>query len=153
MVFIAVGTQKQQFNRIFKIVENSNILKDEQVIAQSGFTKYNSNKVKMLGFISQDELNEYIKTSDLVICHGGVGTIFTALRYKKKVLVIPRLKKYKEHKNDHQVEICEELQKNGYILYLKDGEDLDEKLEKLKDFKFKEYLPDNRYIKILTEVI
>ena len=69
MVFIAVGTQKQQFNRIFKIVENSNILKDDQVIAQSGFTKYNSNKVKMLGFISQDELNEYIKTSDLVICH------------------------------------------------------------------------------------
>lgn len=153
MVFIAIGTQKQQFTRIFELVEKSKILKNEEIFAQSGFTKYDSKRIKMLGFIPQEQLEDYIKNCSIVICHGGVGTIFTALRYDKKVLVVPRLKKYKEHKNDHQVEICEELAKEGYIAYLRHTEDIDEKIKELQNMELKKYLPDNRYIKILSEVI
>lgn len=153
MVFVAIGTQKQQFTRIFKKIEDSKILENEEIIAQSGFTKFDSKEIKMLGFIEQEKLNEYIKEADFVICHGGVGTIFSALNMGKKVLVMPRLKKYKEHKNDHQVEICIELEKEGYILYLKEDDDIDEKIKELKQKEFKEYKSNDSYLKILKEVI
>lgn len=153
MIFVSIGTQKQQFARIFKKIENSKILENEEIIAQSGFTKFNSQKIKMLGFIEQEKLNEYIKEADFVICHGGVGTIFSALNMQKKVLVMPRLKKYKEHKNDHQVEICKELEKEEYIIYLKEDDDIDEKIKELKKKELKKYNNNDNYLKILKEVI
>lgn len=153
MVFVAVGTQKQQFTRLFEKLENSKVLKDEEIIAQSGFTKFESKRIKMLGFIEEEKLKEYMATSDFVICHGGVGTIFSSLNMNKKVLVVPRLKKYNEHKNDHQLEICKELEKSGYILYLKENEDLDEKINELKKKEFKKYESNEEYLKVLKEVI
>ncbi len=153
MVFIAVGTQRQQFSRLFKIVDNSKMLSKKEIIAQAGFTKYNSNKITMLDFISQEQLDDYIEKSEFVICHGGVGTIFSCLAKKKKVLVVPRLKKYKEHKNDHQLEICKQLQKEGYILFLEENEDIDKKLQELEKKKFKIYKNDAKYLEILKKVI
>ena len=153
MVFIAVGTQKQQFTRIFEKIEKSKNLEREELIAQAGFTKYETNKIKMFEFIEQENLDKYIEESEYIICHGGIGTIFSALEKNKKVLVVPRLKKYKEHVNDHQLEICRQLQKEGYIVYLDDNEDLDTKIEELKNAVFKKYINDNDYLEILKNVI
>lgn len=153
MVFVAIGTQKQQFTRIFEKIENSKLLENEEIVAQSGFTNFESKKIKMLGFIEEEKLKEYMNKSDFVICHGGVGTIFSSLNMNKKVLVVPRLKKYKEHKNDHQLEICKELEKEGYILYLKEDEDFDKKIEELKKKEFKKYVSNEEYLKVLKEVI
>lgn len=153
MVFIAVGTQKQQFTRLFEMIEKSKKLNGKEMVAQAGFTKYDTNKVKMFEFIPQEQLEEYIKSSEYMICHGGIGTIFSALEKNKKVLVVPRLKKYKEHKNDHQLEICKELQKEGYILYLNEEDDIDLKLEELEKTEFKTYKSDDKYLEILKNVI
>ena len=65
-----------------------------------------------------------------------------------------RLSKFKEHNDDHQIEICEELEKEGYILYYKDGiDDLDKLINKLKTTQFKKYSSDNNYIDILRKEI
>ena len=47
MVFVSVGTQKQQFLRIFNMVENSEVLKDDEIVAQTGNTKFSSKKIKI----------------------------------------------------------------------------------------------------------
>ena len=61
MVFLAVGTQKQDFSRLFKLVENSKSLKDEEIIAQAGYTKYTSNKIKIKSFLPKENiLNQQI---------------------------------------------------------------------------------------------
>ena len=52
MVFVSVGTQKQDFSRIFKLVENSKVLENEEIIGQSGYTKYESKKIKLIPFIN-----------------------------------------------------------------------------------------------------
>ena len=99
-------------------------------------------------------MEEYISKADIIISHGGVGTIFSAIKRGKKVIAIPRLEKYGEHINDHQIEICEELEKEGYILYYKDGiDDLDKLINKLKTTQFKKYSSDNNYIDILRKEI
>lgn len=153
MILVLVGTQKQDFSRLFKEIENSSNLKDEEIIAQSGYTKYESDKIKFIPFMKREELIELIKKADFIICHGGVGTIFDSLYENKKVLAVPRLKKYKEHVNDHQIEVCSKLQEEGYILYFVDGENFDDKVNLLKSTSFKEYKNDNKFIEILRSEI
>ena len=139
MVLITVGTQKQEFNRMFELVRKSKELKKEELIVQRGYTKCNNSKrIKAFDFIPLEQMEEYISKADIIISHGGVGTIFSAIKRGKKVIAIPRLEKYGEHINDHQIEICEELEKEGYILYYKDGiDDLDKLINKLKTTQFK----------------
>lgn len=155
MVLITVGTQKQEFNRMFELVRKSKELKKEELIVQRGYTKCNNSKrIKAFDFIPLEQMEEYISKADIIISHGGVGTIFSAIKKGKKVIAIPRLEKYGEHINDHQIEICEELEKEGYILYYKDGiDDLDKLINKLKITQFKKYSSDNNYIDILRKEI
>ena len=153
MVFLAVGTQKQDFSRLFKLVENSKALKDEEIIAQAGYTKYTSNKIKIKSFLPKEEFRKYFELADYIICHGGVGTIFDGLYNDKKILAVPRLAKYKEHVNDHQIQICKQLEDDGYILYYKDGEDFDKKIDELKSRKFKKYVIDESFLDILRKEI
>ena len=155
MVLVTVGTQKQQFNRFFDLIKKSKELKKEKIIAQIGYTKFESKRISTFEFIPLDEMDKYISEADLVITHGGVGTIFSALKKNKKVIAIPRLEKYGEHINDHQIEICEELEKEGYILYYKDGIDsLDKLIKKIKSTNLKQYdTSDRRYLDILRKEI
>lgn len=154
MVLISVGTQKQQFTRIFDLVIKSKRLKKEKIIAQAGHTKYNSKRIEMFEFIPLEKMEEYISQADLIIAHGGVGTIFSAVKKGKKVIAVPRLEKYGEHINDHQIEICEELEKEGYILYYKDGiDDFDKLLVESRNKTFKKYDSDNNYLDILRKEI
>lgn len=153
MILVLVGTQKQDFSRIFKEIENSKILKNEKIIAQSGHTKYKSEKIECIPFMKREELLTLIKKADMIICHGGVGTIFESLYEHKKILAVPRLKKYKEHVNDHQIEVCKKLQEEGYILYFNDGDCFDEIVKKVKNDRFKEYKNDNKFLDILKKEI
>ncbi len=153
MVFVSVGTQKQQFKRIFDMVENSKVLLDDDIVAQTGNTKFCSNRIKMIESIDTNKFNEYIQKADFVICHGGVGTIFNALENNKKILVVPRLEKYKEHVNDHQLEVASELEKEGYLIMYKDGENFDKYVKQLKEFKPKRYIQEEKFLNILRKEI
>lgn len=153
MVFVSVGTQKQQFTRIFELVEKSKVLDKEEIVAQTGNTKFESKKIKMLPSIDVDKFSEYIKKADIVICHGGVGTIFNALENEKKVLVVPRLEKYKEHINDHQLEVANELEKEGYLLVYEDGKEFDFYVKRLNQFNPKKYIQNENFLDILRKEI
>ncbi len=153
MIFVILGTQKQQFSRVLDMIENSSILKDEEVIVQAGHTKFESKFMKIYDFFSLEEMTEYIKNSDYVITHGGVGSIIDSLTLEKKVIAVPRLKKYVEHVDDHQIEICEKLKEEGNIETLKDGDNIDETIEKLKSNTYKKYVSENLYIQKIENVI
>ena len=155
MILVTVGTQRQSFDRLFDLIRNSKELKKEELIVQRGYTKCNNSKrIKAFDFIPLDEMEEYISKADLVISHGGVGTIFSAIKKGKKVIAVPRLEKYGEHINDHQIEICEALENEGYILYYKDGVDsLDDLIKKAKNTNFEKYDSNDNYIQILRKEI
>ena len=141
MILVTLGTQDKNFKRLLdavqKQIDNGNI-KDE-VIVQAGCTKYESKDMKIFDLIDQEEFKKLISECDLLITHGGVGSILTGLKNNKKVIAAARLSKYKEHMNDHQLQIIEKVSKSGYILELKDFDKLDEVIEKSKKFKPKKY--------------
>ena len=145
MVLVTVGTQKQSFERLINLVKTSKELKKEELVIQRGYTKCNNSKrIHSFDFIPMEEMDKYIE----------VGTIFSAIKKGKKVIAVPRLEKYGEHINDHQIEICEELEKEGYILYYRDGEtSLDELVKQIRSKEFAKYDSDSNYIDILRKNI
>lgn len=153
MIFVILGTQDKTFERLLKAIDreikNGNI--KEKVIVQAGQTKYESKNMEILSFISMEEFNNYIKEADIIITHGGVGTIVESLKQNKKVLAAARLCKYGEHENDHQKQIVSNFKKNGYILELDDFDKLDEKLIELKSFVPKKYTGNNKKMLKLVE--
>ncbi len=156
MVFVTLGTQDKTFERLIEAVENQvkkqNI--KEEVIVQAGSTKYVSDFVKIIPYMNENEFHDYMKKANIIITHGGVGTIIEGLELKKKMIVVPRLAKYGEHVNDHQVQIVENFEKSGYILAVYDLKKLDLVLAKLKEFIPKEYKKNNdKFVNKLEEEI
>ena len=74
----------------------------EKVVVQAGCTKYESKNMEIFDLIPMEKFDDLIKSCDLLITHGGVGSIITGLKNNKKVIAAARLEKYKEHTNDHQ---------------------------------------------------
>lgn len=134
MILVTLGTQKQKFYRLLEAVEKLNT--DEEIIVQAGGSAdYKSNKMKIFDFISYDEMQKYIDKADLIITHGGTGSIIMPLQKNKKVIACPRLEKYEEHINDHQKEIVDVFSLEGHILKFDDGDNLQDVYEKAKKFK------------------
>ena len=80
-----------------------------------------------------------LKECDLLITHGGVGTIVSGIQNGKKVIAVPRLQKYGEHVNDHQLQIIENFADSKYILASYTVDDLECVLTQVLDFQPKNY--------------
>ena len=91
--------------------------------------------MKIIDFIPREEISSYQDKANLIITHGGVGSIISSVEKGKKVIAVPRLHKYGEHVNDHQKEIIETFNKKGYIIGIKEVKELGYALKKVKDFK------------------
>ncbi len=141
MILVLLGTQNNSFHRLLeeieKNVENGNI--NEEVIIQAGYTKFEpktkKQQIKVLSTIPKVELDKLIEKANFVISHGGVGSMVTANQKGKKVIAVPRYKKYHEHVNDHQVETIEIFARKGYVIPVKNVEDLSQALNKLQEFE------------------
>ena len=156
MIFVTLGTQDKSFKRLLKAIDEcitKGVIKDK-VIVQAGYTKYNSKNMEIFDLIDKDDFTTYIKECDLLISHGGVGSILTGLKNNKKVIAAPRLAKYNEHMNDHQVQIVNKFSKENYILAYNEKDDLAKIITASKKFQPKKYLSNTEnMIKILTDFI
>ena len=141
MILVTLGTQDKPFKRLLlaiqKEIDNGNI-KDE-VVVQAGCTKFESKQMKIFDLIPTDEFSKLVEKCDILITHGGVGSIITGLKNNKKVIGAARLKKFGEHTNDHQLQILENFDQEKYIIYLKDLDKLNDALKKAKSFKPRKY--------------
>lgn len=130
MIFVTLGTQKFQFNRLLRmmddLIENKKI--HERVFAQIGNSDYLPRYYEYCDFLSNNDYEEYIKNCDILVSHSGVGTIMTGLRYRRKIIVVPRLSKYGEHIDDHQTQIAQSFSKLNYVLMYSDEDNNMEQL-------------------------
>ena len=156
MILVVLGTQDKEFPRLLEAVdreiEKGNI--KEKVVVQAGQTKYESNNMEIHGLVSAPEFDKLMDKADLIITHGGAGTILSAIKKGKKIIAAARLAKYKEHHNDHQKQIIKEFADQGYLLELRDFNKLGKLIEKSKSFKPKRFESNtNNMIKLLEEYI
>ena len=156
MIFVTLGTQDKSFVRLLKAIdkeiEKGNI--KDKVIVQAGLTKYESSNMEILDLVSEEKFDELIDKCDLLITHGGAGSILAGIKRNKKIIAAARLSKYKEHTNDHQRQIIKEFSQKGYILELRDFNQLGKLIEKSKSFKPKKFVSNtDNMIKLITDYI
>ena len=134
MILVTLGTQDKSFKRLLDAIQNeidNGNIKD-RVVVQKGYTNFASDNMELFDLIPMEKFDELIDSCDILITHGGVGSIITGLKHNKKVIAAARLAKYGEHTNDHQLQIIDNFSKEGYILALDDFTKLGELLEKCK---------------------
>lgn len=120
MIFVTVGTHEQQFNRLIKEIDylkaNGDIRED--VIIQTGYSDYIPVHCTWSSFIKFDEMKEYISKARVVITHGGPASFMEVLSSGKIPIVVPRLKDFEEHVNNHQLEFVKKVKEKGYNISL-----------------------------------
>lgn len=109
MIFVTVGTQLP-FDRLIKKIDLLSNQINHKIVAQSGLSKYIPENIDIHETLSDVEFVNYIKKAEIIIAHAGMGTIISCLKEGKKVIVVPRLSKFNEHRNDHQIDTCLEVQ-------------------------------------------
>lgn len=142
MILVLLGTQDNSFHRLLEKIQeliNKKAIK-EKVIVQAGRTKFESKDMEIFSLVPQDKLKELMEEADLVITHGGVGSIVMALKMGKKTIAVPRLSEFGEHVNDHQIQIVDSFNKQGFLIGVTELSNLEEALEKAKEFKPKKFV-------------
>ena len=148
MIFVTVGSQKFQFDRLLKEVDKliENKIINEDVIAQIGYSTYIPKNYKYYKFIDQDEFKKYISKCDMVITHAGTGAIVGALKQGKKVVAVPRLAKYGEHVDDHQIQLLDEFKELNFIEPAYDVKDLEKAIEKCRRNEYNRYVSNTKNV-------
>lgn len=124
---------------------------DEKVIMQIGNTKYKPVNVEYFEFAEYSKIQKLNSDARIVVSHAGVGSILTALEQKTHLLIVPRLKKYDEVVDDHQLQIAKELSENPNVTVVNDVEDLEESLK--TNFSFVEESSRNKLVYSLKKYI
>ena len=127
MVFVTVGNATQQFSRLLDAVDRATeagAFGSEKVLIQAGHNpEFQSDCCEVQPFISMDEFERLMETASLIICHGGC-TQLNAIRLGKVPVVMPRREKYREHVNDHQLQLVEALAAESRIVPAYEPDDL-----------------------------
>ncbi|MFC1793991.1 glycosyltransferase [Planctomycetota bacterium] len=142
MIFLTVGTQFP-FDRLVKAVDEAAGTNgfDEKIFAQTGDSSYCPENFEAAPSMEKAMFDQYFDEADSIISHAGMGTITMALDQTKPLLVMPRLKKYGEVVNDHQLAIAKKFEQLGYLLVADGAEDVPIKMKQLKSFVPQERQP------------
>jgi len=112
LIFVTVGGM-HAFERLVREMDRIAGELDEQVVMQLGSTDYEPKNCDYFRFMPRNDIEELYAGARVVVCHAGTGSILTALKYNKRLIIVPRMKRYGEHIDDHQLEIAREIESRG----------------------------------------
>lgn len=159
MIFVTVGSRSFQFNRLLEAIDiavKNGEIKDE-IFAQIGSSDYKPKNFNFKTYLNHDDFNEFIEKCDIVITHGGTGIIMNAIKKGKKVVAVPRLTKYKEVIDDHQLQLVREFEKMGIIIACYDCCKIGEAVQEVRKKSMVKYISNTKSIinsieKFLSEI-
>lgn len=135
MIFVIVGSQKFQFNRLLRaldeLIEAGAVT--EPVFAQTGESDYIPKHFEGVPFLDRASFAQKVAQSDIVITHGGTGAIIGALKQGKPVIAVPRRAQFGEHVDDHQFEIIGQFGSMGMLVPCYLMEELGAKLKEIAE--------------------
>jgi UDP-N-acetylglucosamine transferase subunit ALG13 len=156
LILVTLGTRAFQFDRLLHKLDElckKGVIK-EKLVVQSVTSDHAFESFNPEPYFSAEQMRLYMAESSLIITHGGTGTITDALKLGKTVIGVPRLSKFNEHIDDHQVELIRFFRKQNYIIGIDDVEQLEEALDRSKDFIPAKFVSGNEKIKsIITNFI
>jgi len=112
LIFVTVGGMRG-FERLVCQMDLIAGELEEQVMMQIGSTDYEPRNCDYFRFMSRNDMEKLYADARVVVCHAGTGSVLTALEHNKPLVLVPRLRKYGEVFDDHQLEIASEMQSRG----------------------------------------
>ena len=153
MIFATIGTQAP-FDRFVKMLDEVCEGMNEEVVCQTIGCTYEAKSIRIIGFVAPDEFNKIFSEARLIIAHAGMGTILSALKQQKPIIVVPRLASLGEHRNDHQMATAMRMHELGYVNVAYDKAQLAELLAKdLKPMKIIGESASESLVKSISEFI
>ncbi|WP_086315657.1 hypothetical protein A5821_003161 [Enterococcus sp. 7F3_DIV0205] len=156
MIFVTLGSQKFQFDRLLKELDK---LKGQQIItqeifAQIGYSEYEPQFIDSERFVDRQTFQNRMEKAELVITHGGTGAIITALKKEKKIIAVPRKKEFGEHVDNHQKQIVDSFSTSKYIIGVNDVRELEKAITQSNSFQFKKFVSNNKkFVETLISII
>jgi UDP-N-acetylglucosamine transferase subunit ALG13 len=117
MIFVTIGTS-EPFDRLLRSVERFS--PGEEVVVQCGDSTIRPAGATCVDYLSFDEFVGYLRSARAVIMHAGAGSILTAIASGKRPIVVPRLPRFGEAVDDHQLTFARRLHDEGVIVLVED---------------------------------
>ncbi|CAK6695958.1 glycosyltransferase [Synechococcus sp. CCY9201] len=111
MILVTVGTEKFPFERLMHWLDHllSEDLVGEEVVVQYGTCTVLPAGAKVYRFLKEQDFQDLIRQARLVVAHCGEGTVLLLDTLDTPFILVPRSQRYREHVDDHQVELAQAL--------------------------------------------
>lgn len=149
MILLSVGTQFP-FPRLVNAVDCwAKEQKNVRVVAQIGAeTTTFPHYIEYFDFMPAGEFEKLQQECDLMVSHAGIGSIMKAIEFKKPIIIMPRLQRMKEHRNDHQLSSARYLFNFPNVYVARDEFDLMAMLNGYASLSYVDGIHDNGKVKL-----
>jgi UDP-N-acetylglucosamine transferase subunit ALG13 len=120
VIAVVLGTQRYRFDRLLRALDGI----EEELVVQGGSSTFRPRGATWFDFLDYPALVEQMRAARVVVSHAGVGAIVTAVAEGKRPVVVPRLKRYGEAVDDHQVPFARRLAEVGLVTLVEDPAEL-----------------------------
>ncbi|MBI5094226.1 MAG: beta-1,4-galactosyltransferase [Candidatus Hydrogenedentes bacterium] len=114
MIYATLGTMFLDFARLVRAMDAIAEATNEHVIVQTGLCRVTPVRCEYFDFKPRDEAQRIQRDARVIVCHAGIGSVMDALEARRPFVVVPRLKRFGEHLNDHQLDLAEAVQRRGW---------------------------------------
>jgi UDP-N-acetylglucosamine transferase subunit ALG13 len=122
MIFVSVGTNEARFDRLLEALDSLD--GSEELVVQHGPSPVRPAGATCVDYLSFEQMTENIRRARVVVMHAGVGSVLAALGNGARPVVVPRLSRFGEAVDDHQVPFGRRLHEEGLIVFVDDPADL-----------------------------
>lgn len=123
MIFATTGTQLP-FPRMIAALDALAPDLGEPVIAQVGPDPGTYPNLETHATLPPDRFDVLFAQARIVVAHAGIGSILSARRHGRPLILMPRRFEHGEHRNDHQLATARELEQRAGLSVAWQAEDL-----------------------------
>jgi len=108
-----MGTNGYPFLRLAEYLTSQPMFQSDQVewfIQTGGFGIIPPACGRVVNMVTRDEMVSFVQRASLIISHCGIGSLYMMLQFRKQVIFVPRVARYGEFSDDHQLQIASEIQ-------------------------------------------
>jgi len=113
LILVTMGTNDYPFTRLYDYIKQDPLYRDDRCewFVQTGSCQVEKHPAcgVVETLIPRADMEDLVRRSALVISHCGIGSLNLMLKYRKRVIFVPRVAKHKEFSDDHQLQIAAEL--------------------------------------------
>jgi UDP-N-acetylglucosamine transferase subunit ALG13 len=109
LIFVALGTHHQPFDRLVLAADRLAVELGERVIVQHGATRCPAPHAELVASLSPAAFEARLVEARVVVLHGGSSSLLQARGLGRVPIVVPRDPAYGEHVDDHQLRFARSL--------------------------------------------